>query len=189
MANAQQPYNASTRFTNVQGILPNHFTFVIDALPDLTFFVQQVNIPSVTAEPIQRPTPLSFVQEAPSKVRWGNLTMTYGIDAGFQTYYSLYWWMMGFSAAHTNQEVSSFRAQRMAALQTTSRNVQRLEKTTATLTIRQPDTEGPVVEFHFQGLFPMTLGEITFTTQPDPVQPYIQSTVTFAYTDFEVIFP
>ena len=181
-------YEPTQRFKNVQGLVSNHFVFVLDALPDVTFYTQSVVVPEVSATTQPRPTPLATIQETSARLTYGTLQVTYLVDAEFKSYYSIYWWMKGYGFPHTNDEVKQFREKRAKQTANPRPSVRELEKTNAVLTILQADTESPVAEIRFTDVFPVGLGGITFTAAESDVDPYVHATATFAFTEFDV-FP
>jgi hypothetical protein len=181
------PYEPTTRFTNVNQLLGNHFRFQLEALPDLTQFAQSITIPSVISGAVPRATPLTRIQETGDTLAFGSLTVSYIIDNGFKSYTSLFWWMKGYGFPHTNEEVENFRQIRASRIATPRPLVRDLEKTNATLWILEPDTERALVEIRFSDVFPTTLGELSFSTT-DGDAPNLATSATFACTEFDV-FP
>jgi len=178
-------YEPTQRFDNTNVLYGNHYRFALSGLPDLTFFVQAFTHPAVTAEVIDRANPYTKIKEVADTLTYGSLSLTFLIDAQFKTYSSIYWWMKGYGFPHSYDEIKEFRETRREQIGTRYSTPNELEKTTAVLSILQPDTERPIVEITFSDVFPTQLGELSFSTV-DPEPPQMVCQAQFACTEFEV---
>lgn len=178
-------YEPTRRFDNTNVLYGNHYRFVLHGLPDFTFFVQSFVLPSVTAQVVDRPNPYAKIREVADTLTYGSLSLSFLIDAQFKTYSSLYWWMTGYGFPHSYDEIKEFRETRLAQMGTRYSRPNELEKTTATLSILQPDTEKAIVEITFSDVFPISLGEMTFSTT-DGEPPQLTCQAQFTCTEFEV---
>ena len=186
MTDLQPPYDPSTRFEHQNGLYGNHFRFVLEALPDLTFFAQTITVPSITVPTVQRPNPFTKIQEVGDHLEYGGFTVSYLIDASFKAYSSLYWWIKGYGFPHSYDEVKAFREARAKRVGMPRPQVKDLEKTRATLFILQPYTEAIVAEIQYMDVFPTALGDLEFSAT-DNDAPILKTTVTFACTAFELV--
>lgn len=186
MADTQPPYEPSTYFEHQNGLYGNHFKFTLEALPDLTFFVQSVSVPSIGIPNVDRANPFTKIAEVGDHVNYGSLQASYLIDGALKTYSSLYWWLKGYGFPHTYDEVKEFREHRAKRLPMPHPQVKDIEKTLAVLYLLQPDTEKIVAELHFTDVFPTLLGEMQFATG-DNDAPILKADVTFAFTHFELV--
>jgi hypothetical protein len=179
-------YAPSTHFEQQNGLYGNHFRFVLDALPDLTFFAQSITLPSVGVPSVPRANPFTKIQEVGDHLDYASFTVNYLVDGAFKTYSSLYWWMKGYGFPHSYEEVLQFRATRAKQIGNIRPQVKDLEKTRATLYVLQPDTEQTIAEFHFTDVFPTMLGEMEFTSVQSDA-PILTTIATFTFTDFELV--
>jgi hypothetical protein len=184
--NLQPAYEPSTHFEHQNGLYGNHFRFVLEALPDLTFFAQSINIPGITIPVVPRANPFVKIPETGDHLDYGQFTVSYLIDGAFKTYQSLYWWIRGYGFPHSYEEVKAFRETRAKRIGNVRPQVKDLEKTLATLFVLQPDTEKIIAEVHYTDVFPTTLGEVEFSTT-DGDAPVLKTVVSFAFTDFELV--
>jgi len=183
-----QHYTPTSRFTNTNGLYGNHFRFTLQALPDLTYFAQSVQVPALTIPTTKRGTPFTQIAEVGDHIQYGPITVSYQIDAQFKTYQSLYWWLKGYGFPHSYDEVRDFRELRAKNLPQPRAMTKDIEKTTAVLHILQPDTEKPLVEFVFTDVFPTSLSELQFTTTADDAT-QLFTIATFEFTEFELVVP
>lgn len=179
-------YEPSNRFEHQNGLLGNHFRFVLEALPDLTFFAQAVTVPAISSTHINRPTPFTSVREVGDHLNYDSFNVTYLIDGAFKTYASLYWWLKGYGFPHSYDEVKAFRELRAKRIAVPQPQVKDVEKTSAILHILQPDTEKIIAEIQFTDVFPTTLTELQFAST-DADAPLLKATVTFECTVFDLV--
>ena len=185
----QPAYVPTVRFDNTNGLSGTHFRFNVGALPDLSFFVQSVAVPTLTIASVNRVNPFIDIREVGDHIAVGGIEVHYLVDSTFKTYSSLYWWIKGYGFPKSYDEVRDFRAARTARLAIPSPKIHDLEKTNATLQILQPDTEQIIVELQFLDVFPTTLGGLEFaTTSPDADAALLKTMVTFSCTTFDVVF-
>lgn len=186
MSDLQPPYEPTNYFEQQNGLYGNHFRFVLEALPDLTFFAQAITVPSINSGPVNRPTPFTSIREVGDHLNYSNFTVSYLIDGAFKTYSSLYWWLKGYGFPHSYDEVKAFRETRAKRTAMPSPQVKDLEKTQATLYVLQPDTEKIIAEFQFIDVVPTGLSDIQFGTMESDA-PVLKATVTFECTAFELV--
>jgi hypothetical protein len=179
-------YTPTEQFDHVNGLYGNHFRFVIDALPDVSFFVQAVTLPGVSVPVADRATPFTKIPEVGDHLAYDPLTVTYTIDRGMQSYRSLLWWLQGYGFPQSYDEVAAFRAARLAVVPFGRPSARELEKTNAVLSVLQPDTDEILTEFQFIDLFPTGIGSLDFSTTDGDVVA-LKTTATFAYTEFHII--
>ena len=186
MADLQPPYEPTTYFEQQNGLYGNHFRFVLEALPDLTFFAQTITVPSINSGPVNRANPFTTIREVGDHLNYSNFTVSYLIDGAFKTYSSLYWWMKGYGFPHSYDEVKAFRETRKKRVAMPNPQVKDLERTLATLYLLQPDTDTTIAEFQFIDVVPTGLSDLQFSTVEGDA-PILKATVTFECTAFELV--
>jgi hypothetical protein len=181
-----QPYDPSRRFDNVTTLFGNHYRFVLDALPDLTFFVNQFTMPSVTSQPAgPRHNPFVRIPEVGDHLNFSEFNVAYAIDNNFKTYFSLYYWLKGYGFPNSYDDIADFNAARKRHIANPRPALREIQKTNATLTILQPDNDSAVAEVVFTDVFPTGLGDIAFETVGSEPSLLVNH-ATFAYTEFDI---
>lgn len=178
-------YSPTLLHTDTNGLYLNHFKFRLHRFPDLTFFVQSLRLPGVTADPVQQPTPFVRVPIPGDHLRFGNLELTYLVDAKFQTYFSLYYWMRGYGYPTSFEDVERFRAQEAARGPMARPTPKDLERSDALVSIVTPDTGSTIAEFHLHDVFPTEVGGLSFEATPTDTAPLV-GTASFACSTFDV---
>ena len=182
----EQDYEPTRSHQATNTLYANHYRFSIERLPDLTFFVQSVSGPNVAGSAQTQETPFTFAHHPTSRLNYGDISVTYLVDASFKTYFSLYYWMKGYGFPHNFDQVKRFRAKQLTNRRVAPRAAPvELEKTTASISILTPDTASIVAEINIEEVFPIELSSLDFTsTNTD--SPVLTTTATFSCSTFDV---
>lgn len=183
--NFNQEYLPDVRHNNVNSLYANHFRFELEGLPDMSFFAQQVTVPSVISGTQDQPNPFTALPQVGDHLKYSSFDVVYVIDAKFKNYFSLYYWMKGYGFPHSYDEVVQFQHTRRQQVANPRPQVRELEKTRAVLYILQPDTNSVIASVHYNDVFPTAIGSLEFTTQ-DGEPPLLTSRVTFCLSDFDI---
>ena len=182
----EQDYDPTRSHQETNTLYGNHYRFAIERLPDLTFFVQSISSPNVSGSAQTQETPFAFAHHPTGRLTFGELSVTYLVDASFKTYFSLYYWMKGYGFPHNFDEVKRFRAKQLTnrriGLHTKAID---LEKTTALITILTPDTASIIAEINIDDVFPTELTSLDFTST-NAEAPVLTTTATFSCSTFDV---
>ena len=185
MATAQD-YDPTRSHQATNTLYGNHYRFAIERLPDLTFFVQSISSPNVSGSAQTQETPFAFAHHPTGRLTFGELNVTYLIDASFKTYFSLYYWMKGYGFPHTFDEVKRFRAKQLENKRVSLRAQPiEVEKTTASISILTPDTASIVAEINMDEIFPTELSSLEFAST-NTEAPVLTTTATFSCSTFDV---
>ena len=182
----EQDYEPTRSHQATNTLYGNHYRFSIERLPDLTFFVQSVSSPGVTGSAQTQETPFAFAHHPTSRLTYGDISVTYLVDASFKTYFSLYYWMKGYGFPHDFDQVKRFRAKQLTNNRVSPRaRPIDLEKTTASISILTPDTASIVAKIDIEEVFPIALSSLDFTST-DSDSPILSTTATFSCSTFDV---
>lgn len=152
----------------------NKFDFVLDRIPNFTFFVQSINLPSISLNPVVVQTPASPVQIPGNIMNFSQLSMTFMVDEEMQSWYELYDWIKQVANPESNDKIGRLSGQPGSNRHITS---------DASLIIKT-NSNNPNYKVSFVDLFPIDLGEITFSSIES--QDFVSSSVTFGYTYYTV---
>lgn len=160
-----------------------NFRFFISRLPNVEFFVQAVNLPSVNLGVINQPNPFINIPRAGDHITYGPFSIVFKIDELFNNYKELYDWFTALGFPDNFDQAKQVYA--------TDRFQQLLKDTTgkgasseATLTILNSSMNS-IASVTFYDLFPIGLSEVTFDTR-NPSVTYIEATCTFAFRKFSI---
>lgn len=162
--------------SNKNFLSPLNFGFHMKRSPNLNFFVQQINLPSITLPIFNQGSPLLSIATPGDHLQYGVLNVWFKIDEDFENYMEIHNWIKalgypenqyGYKALEDNTKASgeSLRSDIMVIIMNNIKN--------------------PNYEIVFKDAFPIELSEATFQTTDDSVN-YIGARVTFKYTVYEI---
>lgn len=148
----------------------NKFEFTLDRIPNFTFFVQSVNLPSITLNPTIVQTPASAVQLPGNIVAFSQISLTFMVDEEMQSWYEIYNWIIQLGNPENTNKRGTLTGDPGSNRHITS---------DATLFIKT-NSNNPNWKVSFVDVFPIDLGELTFSTIES--QDFLSSSVSFGYT-------
>ena len=167
----------ATQPTNQNFLSPLGAKFEIKRLPTVNFFVQQVALPSIQMGEVEVPTPFTKIRKPGDQIMYSDLVLTYRVDEDLKSYLEMYDWMRsimrvdGFDDATAwDNEKSPMSEERVYS--------------DGTLTMMN-SAMNPNVQVDFKDLYPSSISELPFVTTMSDVD-YVECTVTFKYTKYEV---
>ena len=154
--------------------------FSIQRLPKVSYFCQEVNIPSLTLGFTQQSTSFSQIILSGDTLEYGSLTVQFLVDDAMENYKSIHNWMvgLGFPEGH---------AQYQAMLDESSNTGSNVAKSfsDATLVVLG-NSNNPIQVIQFVDLFPESLESVTFVSTSQDVQ-YLVGSVTFRYSYYKFV--
>lgn len=89
---------------NTNFLSPRGFQFIVHRAPHLVFFVQGVNIPSISLPPVPTGTPFSVLPYHGDSIEYGELTVKFKIDEDMRNYTEMFNWVTGLGFPETWQQ-------------------------------------------------------------------------------------
>lgn len=160
---------------------PNGFQLTIAKLPGLSYFAQEVEIPSVTIGVLNERTPLSTMHFPSTQLEFSLLTVEFLIDSKMDNYAGVLGWMIGLGFPESWEQYTAFQA----ASATTGLASRRTEDYSAGTLIALNSANGPAREIEFIDMFPVSVGALKFATNNTGVK-YLTCKVNFAYDYFKL---
>jgi hypothetical protein len=163
--------------SNINPLNPNGFLFSISKLPELTFFVQDVELPSLSIGTIIQGSSVHDIKIPGETADFGSLSVSFLVDEQFANYKAIYAWMVGLTYPENH---AMYKA--LLASEKNSNSYSELAKgySDASLTILN-SSNNPVQRITFVDTFPTSLSTLPFTSQSNDVQ-FLRATATFDYT-------
>lgn len=165
--------------SNINPLNPNGFMFSISRLPEVTFFCQEVNLPSISMTAVDMPTPFANYPIAGDRVEFGDLSVQFLVDSQMANYKAVFNWIRGLGFPETNEQyieqvTTSIPMSEVAA-----------STSNATLVILGSGSS-PVQTISFADLIPVSLESLVFnTTSQDVLYLVGNATFRYAYYNFE----
>ena len=151
----------------------NKFDFILRRIPNFTYFVQAVNLPSIALQSTTVNTPFSALSVPGNQISFGTLALTFIVDEDMQSWYELYNWIFKLGNPKSFDKRGGLKDKDELIDSVTS---------DATLFIKT-NANNPNFKIEFYGAYPTELGDMQFSAVDN--QDFITSTATFNYTYYE----
>lgn len=160
---------------NINPLSPNGYLFSIQKLPQLTYFCQQVSLPSVNLPGSEFSTSMVNIPSIGEKLEYTDLTVEFMVDSKMENFKAIYRWLKGLGFPESNYDYTNF-------ISTDSLPSDEYSKmlSDATLTILDNNNNQTAV-VEFVDCFPVSLESLQFVSNSDDVQ-YLIGNCTFKYT-------
>ena len=84
--------------TDLDYLKPNGFKFTVNTLPNVSYFCQSANIPSLSIGFVDYQNPLISIPFPGEKLYFSDLTIKFLIQENMENYVELYNWLVGLGA-------------------------------------------------------------------------------------------
>lgn len=152
----------------------NKYQFVINRLPHVTFFVQTINLPNITLNSVQTPSPFAVLNEPGNILAYEPLTVGYIMDEDMRSWTEIYDWINALGNPTTQDKIGNLTYEPGKENSTVS---------DATLLVKS-NANNPIIRFNFKDLFPTELGGVQFTNIES--QDFLTSTITFLFNYYTI---
>lgn len=167
--------------SNINPLNPNGFIFSVSKLPELTFFVQDVELPNLSIGVVQQSSSVHDIKIPGETAEYAELNVSFLVDEEFKNYKAIYAWMIGLTYPEGHQLYTDF-----INSQGNENSYSELAKgySDASLTIMDSSNK-PVQQFVFVDAFPTAISALQFSSQNTDVN-YLRASVTFAYSYYKL---
>lgn len=165
----------ATLTTNVNYLQPTGFSVTINRenYPNLEYFAQSVQHPSIDVSAVEMPFRRVNAPIVGDKMQFGQVSFNFLIDEEMNTYNEIYDWMKRFVES---PQVTSTDAFRDTSIPTES-----------DITVSILSSHNNVVkQIKYYSAFPVSIGDIEFTTQSGDVAP-MTFNAAFRFVYFEIV--
>jgi hypothetical protein len=166
---------------NINPIQNSGFNFSILKLPEIQYFCQEVNLPSLSISAAEGyVTPLVNIMHPGDKITFETLEVQFMIDEGFVNYTAIYNWIIGLGFPESHSQFADFITKNTSGVSNTPTLA---SVSDAMLHILSPS--GKIVKsIRFIDVFPVSLSSVTLSSTTSDVS-YIVGTSSFAYTYYK----
>lgn len=165
--------------TSISPLNPNGFMFSITRIPEVSFFCQEVNLPSVSMQTPEIATPFASYPIAGDRVEFGDLNVQFLIDEKMENYKAVFNWLRGLGFPENNDQYT----EQIRSSNTTSEVS--ASYSDAVLSILGGGSI-PVQVIRFVDVLPVSLDSLTFVSTNQDVQYSVgNATFKYAYYKFE----
>lgn len=184
------------------------FSFKVEKLPHVNFFVQEVNLPGLNIDAKSVGNPFTTIPVPGEKISFNSLDVTFVIDENYQNWYEIFRWMEGIGFPETRKQYNTVRDNVDENLPTLSKLGNRKEPTDlekeaalaaknilqykwlgnihseATLILRTSHNN-PNIEVNFEDCWPTSLSDVNFSSTLTEDIP-LTARVSLLYTKYTV---
>lgn len=151
---------------------PLEFQVTVKRLPEVEFFTQTLEIPSMSTAGIVVDNPFNYTHITPNKVTYGNLNLSFIVDESMKNYRSVFDWITGVGFPQNFGQYKNLETSEEGLISDIS-------------IIMMNSNKNPNIVVHFKDCFPISLSPIRLdTTSPQLIYP--TATVSFTYTYFTI---
>jgi hypothetical protein len=166
--------------TNINPLSSNGFNFSISKLPEVSFFCQEVTLPSMTLPTFDMNTPLSALPFSGEILSFDDLNIQFLIDENMANYKAIFNWLIGLGFPSDSKQFQDY-------IDTQDNFGHRLIKefSDGVLQILGSNSQ-PVQTVRFIDLVPININSLTFQSTSTDVN-YLVGNATFKIREYEFI--
>jgi hypothetical protein len=162
--------------TNPAFLSPLGYKLTIKKTPQTVYYVQSVNIPSVSLGTADAETPFVKLPFPGTKLTYGNLAVTFKLDEDMNNYLELYAWMRSLGFPDNFSQYQNIAGQSIVSGEGIYSDI--------TLTVLS-SAMNPNINITFYDCFPIDISEVSFDSTSEDVN-YLTATVSFANRRFDI---
>lgn len=148
---------------------PVSFKIVVERLPQVEFFTQKVNIPSMSMSAPQQASPIHAIYQTPDRLEYSDFDLSFVIDENMTNYEEILRWLEGMGAPQSSNQRLNLDKSKYGA------------RSDITIIIEN-SSRRPNLKFTFTECFPIALSAVNLdVTSTDIIYP--ECNVTFRYTN------
>ena len=150
-------------------LIVNYFQFILNRVPNMTYFCQSANLPGIVFGVVEQPTTLGHPVKVPSGAfRFEDLELTFRVDENLQNWKEIHTWIKNIGNYDSDTHTLPYEQQTsVAKLIITNSNYR------------------PKISVNFLHVFPISLSGLNFnTTAQDSFE--MTASVKFAFTGYEI---
>jgi len=161
---------------NKNFLSPLGFKFSIKKTPNINFFVQSVNLPTLSLGTAEVDNPFLKIPFPGDKLAYGTLDVTFKVDEDLSNYLEIHNWLVGIGYPDNFGQRATIEASLPMSGEGVYADLSLIITTSAM---------NPNYEVTFFDAYPISLAEMSFDSTLTDVD-YVTSTVTFAYRIFKI---
>lgn len=157
---------------NISLLQPTKFTFVIPEMNNLLYYVQNINLPSISTSEVPVETPFSATYRHGDKLVYSPLVITFLIDEDMRAWEETHNWLVALTFPVDFRQYGRIKGETKKLYYDSMLTI----NTNANI---------PNIRVKFFNCFPVSLGEIQFSTT-DSAETNMIADVEFRYDRYEI---
>ena len=174
----------SNQIQNRNYLAPTGFKFTVSRAPKISYFGNQVNLPSLTLGIANQPTYLKNIPRPGTEVDFEDLVINFLVDEDLENYLEIQNWIRGIGYPESLDQIYDFQkddSNTIKAKHTEEINLY----SDGTLTILD-NVNLPKFKVIFDGLFPYALSTLEFDATQTDLE-YFTAEVSFKYNIYNIV--
>ena len=168
---------SSNSVYNINNLSPVGFSFMIKRCPNLNWFIQDVNVPGISLGDASKYYATGKAAIPGDHIEYNELNITFVVDESLNNWRELYNWMRGLAPTAVNGD-NQYKYLENSDFGLTS------DGSLVILT----NSSNPNITMSFKDLFPMSLGDIHFSTTDTSLNPItVTASFRYSYFDFDIV--
>ena len=166
---------------NLNPLSPNGYTFLLHRLPGLSYFCQEITLPSITLPEITQFTPLTRIPIAGDQIDYDTLRVQFLVDEKMENYKAIHNWIVGLGFPENYSQYTNV----IDTAVIPGGSEVAASSSDATLII-MGNSNTPIQTIQFADCIPESLESITFTSTNQDVQ-YLVGSASFRYSYYKFL--
>jgi hypothetical protein len=162
--------------TNHNFLSPLNFKFQIKRAPHINFFIQEINLPSISIQPKDVGNPFVKIPYPGDHIDYSILKVKFKVDEDLKNYLEMHSWLRGLGFPKSFEEYSTLSSQNQL-------EGKGLRSDISLVVLNS--TKLPNYEIVFTEAFPTFLSELMFSTTEQSVN-YMTASVEFRYILYNI---
>jgi len=162
--------------SNKNFLSPLNFTFRLKRAPHVNFFIQRINLPSISVQSIDIPTPFVKIPYAGDHQNYGSLNITFKVDEDLTNYMEIRDWIVGLSKPENFQQYANLASHPSYTGNGIVSDMYLMILTSA---------KNPNYSVTFHDAYPVSLGDLTFNTTSSDVN-FLEVSSEFRYLSYSI---
>lgn len=167
---------------NINFLSPLGFRLVIKKLPNVNYFAQTVEIPSISLPAISVRNPLAPIPFPGAPLTYDNLNLEFRVDEDLKNYLEIHDWLVGLGHPITLEQTKQLSQESTTPFLKLGQAASYVSD--ATLVVLTSH-KNPNVNVTFRDLFPISLSALRFDSTETEVN-YLSATATFSYLRYDI---
>ena len=166
---------------------PTKFQLNFNRIPDVQYFCQRVNLPGGSVQAVSQTTPFKNRPVAGQKLDYETLRIEFMVEEEMYSWEEIHNWLKDIGTETSFQDYQNLARLSKSSSLAATLNKRPTPYSDGMLTILSTQNN-PKIRFHFYDLFPVSLGDIEFSTEKSAEQVYtVEATFMFFYYEISRI--
>ena len=176
----------SNQIVNRNFLAPTGFKFLVSRAPKISYFGNQVNIPSLTLGIANQPSYLKDIPRPGEKIDFEDLTLTFLVDEDLTNYMEIQNWIRGIGFPESLDQIYDFQQDDTLTVMNKALRNQGINLYSDGSLLILNNVNLPKFKVTFDGMFPYFLSTLAFDATQSDLE-YFTAQVSFKYNIYNIV--